>query len=194
MNRKRGFWIVLWLILFVVTGFLAFGYGSGGKGYGPWHGWGRMGGWDDNPRAGGASGWHGARPGMIGRHGGMMPGMGFGMGGGGYAMMPWGLPDLTPEQAEKIGTLQRDSAAANRNLVQQRWEAQAHLNRLYAAETRDWNAIRAASQTVFDLQRQQLDASIDMQQKIDALLTDRQRQEMTRAWRGHAWMGGLWHP
>jgi Spy/CpxP family protein refolding chaperone len=194
MNRKRGFWIALWVILFVVTGFLAMGYGSGGMGYGPWHGWGRMGGWDDGQRAGGAPGWHGTGPGMMGRHGGMMPGMGFGMGGGGYAMMPWGLPDLTPEQAEKVVALQRDSAAANRGLVQQRWEAQARLNRLYAAETRDWNAIRAASQTVFDLQRQQMEAAIDMQQNIDGLLTDRQREEMTRAWRSHAWMGGLGHP
>jgi len=28
-----------------------------------------------------------------------------------------------------------------------------------------------------------------MQQKIDGLLTDSQRQEMARAWRGYGWMG-----
>jgi hypothetical protein len=36
MNRKHGFWIALWVVLVVVTGWLAFGHG--GMGYGPWHG------------------------------------------------------------------------------------------------------------------------------------------------------------
>ncbi len=211
MNRKNGFWIALWVILVVVTGFFAFGYGPGGMGYGPWHGWGRMGAWDDAYRADGTRGWYGMGPammggagygmqpgaaygpGMMGQYGGGMPWMGAGMGPGmagrPYAMMPWTPPDLTSEQAQKIGQLQTESEARNRGLMQQGWEAQARLNGLYTADKRDWNAIRTASRTLFDLRRQQMEAMIDMQQKIDGLLTDSQRQEMARAWRGYGWMG-----
>lgn len=207
MNRKSRLWIGLWLLLVIVTGVLAIGYGpSGVMGYGPWHGWGHMGGWDeDQPfRGEGAHAWQGMGPGMT-------DGAGFGhgwathnpygmtgafsnmMGGGAgmpYAMMPGWLPDLTPDQIAKIGKLLMESAERNRSVIQQSWEAQARLNSLNAAERRDWNAIRTASHKVFELQRQQLDAAIDMQQKTDALLTDSQRQAMARVGRGQGWMGG----
>ncbi|HUW28633.1 MAG TPA: hypothetical protein VMV97_08480 [Sulfuriferula sp.] len=208
MNRKGGFWIALWVILVVIMGFLAFGHGPGSMGYGPWQGWGRMGGWGDGYRADGAPGWYGMRSGMmggtesgygwgmgrpygmIGSYGEVIPGMGFGgMMGAGYAMMPWRLPDLTSDQAQKIGQLQSGLEQRNRGLMQQRWEAQARLNSLYTADKRDWNAIRAAARALFDLQRQQLDAAIDVQQKTDGLLTDTQHQEMARAWRDYGWMG-----
>ncbi|MGB9129826.1 MAG: Spy/CpxP family protein refolding chaperone [Thiobacillus sp.] len=178
MNRKRGFWIALWVVLVVVTGWLAFGYG--GMGYGPWHG-GRMGAWDGGYRADGGQGWWG-----MGRHHGMMGPYGSGMPGMGFGMAP---PDLTPEQAQKIDQLQQEALARNRSLAQQLWAAQDTLNRLHMNEKRDWDAIRAASQKLFDLQRQQLDAAIDLQQKIDGVLTDSQRRDMARSWRGHGWMG-----
>ena len=183
MNLKCGFWIALWLALVVVTGWLAWAHGPVGMGYGPWHGWGRMGAWemDRDDRGGGPHAWYGMGPGM----------MGFGMRGpgGDYAMMLRLLPDLTPEQAGKIDQLQAELIRRNLGLMQQRREAQASLNRLYASEKRDWNAIRAASRTVFDLQRQQMEAAIDMQQKIDGLLTESQRRQVARAWRSHGWLG-----
>jgi Spy/CpxP family protein refolding chaperone len=227
MNRKSGLWIALWVILVVVTGFLAFGHGFHRIGYGPWHGWGRMERWHDGNRFGPEEGrgWYGMGPGMMGGYGpgyGMGPGggygpgtmmgpygagspgmglgtgfgqgMGFGMGGGGYAMMPWLLPDLTSDQAQKIGQLHSELAQRNIGTMQQRWEAQARLNSLYAAEKRDWSAIRAASRKLLELQGQQQDAAIDFQQKADALLTDSQRKEMAAgAGRGYGWMGGPWH-
>lgn len=199
MNRKRGFWIALWVILVVVTGLLAFGYG--GMGYGPWHG-GRMGAWDDGYRADRGQGRYGMGPGMMG---GAAPGQGWGMGryhgmmgqygaempGMGAGMMGFGtaLPDLTSDQAQKIDQLQQEALARNRGLAQQLWAAQDTLNRLHMNEKRDWDAIRAASQKLFDLQRQQLDAAIDLKQKIDGELTDSQRRDMARSWRGHGWMG-----
>lgn len=182
MNRKRGFWIALWLALVVVTGWLAWAHGPMGKGYGPWHGWGRMGAWemDRGDRGAGPHAWHGMGPGM----------MGFGMWGhgGDYATMLRLLTDLTPEQAEKIDPLQAELTRRNLDLMQQRREAQARLNQLYASEKRDWDAIRAAARTVFDLQHQQMEAAIDTQQKIDDLLTDSQRRQMTDAWRNHGWL------
>lgn len=211
MNRKTGFWIIVWIVLVVLTGFLAFGHGWGGRGYGPAYGWGRMSDWSEDYRADGNPGWYGMGSGTMrgsgavygraaGRQYGMMgpygpgipgagPSMGPDMGGGAYAMLPWLLVDLTPEQVQKIALLLNDPDSRNRALMQQRWEAQANLTRFYGTEKRDWNAIRAASVTVFDLQRQQLDAAIDLQQKIDALLTDSQRQELARTQRSYGWMG-----
>ena len=206
MNRKTGFWVVVWIVLVVLTGFLAFGHGWGGRAYGPAYGWGRMGGWNDGYRANAAPGWYGMGPGMMsgpgtgygwgaGRAYGMMgpygPGAGMGpaMAGGAYAMLPWVLEDLTPEQVQKIGALLNDPEGRSRALMQQRWEAQAGLSRLYATEKRDWAAIRSASLAISDLQRQQLEAAIDLQQKIDALLTDSQRQELARAQRSYGWLG-----
>ncbi|HQS83074.1 MAG TPA: periplasmic heavy metal sensor [Thiobacillus sp.] len=200
MNRKRGFWIALWVILVVITGLLAFGYS--GTGYGPWHGWGRMGAWDDGYRADDARGRYGMGPGMMGgavpghgwgmgRHHGMMGRYGAWMPGMGAGMMGFGMtpPDLTSEQVQKVDQLQQEALARNRSLAQQLWAAQDTLNRLHRSEKRDWDAIRVASQKIFDLQRQQLDAAIDLQQKIDGLLTDSQRWDMARSWRGYGWMG-----
>jgi Spy/CpxP family protein refolding chaperone len=160
-----------------------------------------MGEWDY--RTDGAPGWYGMGPGMMdwaepgygwgtGRPYGMMGrygmGIGLGMVDGGYAMMLGRIPDLTSEQIEKIGKLQAGLAERNRGVTLQRLEAQARLDRLYAAEKRDWNAIRAASLALFDLQRRQLDTAIDLQQEIDGLLTESQRREMARTWRGYGWM------
>lgn len=200
MNRKRGFWVALWVILVVVTGLLAFGLG--GMGFGPWHGWGRMGAWHDRYRADSTQGWYGMGPGMMGR---ALPGQGWGMGrfngmmgpygsgmpGVGAGMMGFGMtpPDLTSEQVRQIDQLQQEALARDRSLAQQLWAAQDTLNRLHMNEKRDWDAIRAASQKLFELQRQQLDAAIDLQQKIDGVLTDSQRRDMARSWRGDGWLG-----
>jgi len=109
--------------------------------------------------------------------------MGAGMGLG---MTP---PDLTSEQAQKIDQLQQEALARTRSLAQQLWAAHDTLNRLHMNEKRDWDAIRAASQKLFELQRQQLEAAIDLQQKIDGVLTDSQRRDMARFWRGHGGIG-----
>jgi len=200
MKKKSGFWVALWAVLIVVTGFLAFGYGPGSMGYAPWHDGGQMRGWDDDFRSGSTLGRYGMGPGMMGGIGmpyGMrsqmgpgMPGMGMGfdMVGGGYAFMPGQLPGLSSEQSQKLSQLQQAALTRNSSLVQQIWPAQNKLNLLFMNEKRDWNAIRAASQTLFDLQRQQHEAAIDLQQQIDNVLTDSQRQEMARSWRGLGWM------
>lgn len=200
MNQKHGLWIGLWVLLVVIVGFLAFSHN--GIGYAPWHGWGMMGDWDNRYRGyradvstpspghgmdGSGYGPHMDAPyGMMGGYRGMM-----GFGPGASYGMSWGLPNgLTPEQLEKIRELQEEVAARNREVVQQMWEAQDRLNSLYKTEHRDWNAIREASRKVLDAKQRLLDANIDLQQKIDGLLTDRQRQEMAQSWRGYSWPPG----
>ena len=175
MNRKIGFWFVLWAVLVVVTGYLAFGYGPGGREYGPRGGWGHMGGWDKGYRSEVAPGWHGMGPGLS---------------GGAAGMTPWLPQNMTEEQSKKASQLLGDAEKTNRSQMQQRWDAQARLKNLYTAEKRDWNAIRSASAALSELQSQELKMAIDMQQKIDGLLSDSQRREISRAWRGYGWQEG----
>ena len=172
IRRRRGVWIVLWLVLLIITGFLAFGPGSRDA-RAPWGTW--MEGGSDVPRRDGAPLWYSAWPGMMADHGAMM--------GGGYAMRAPRLSGLTPEQAEKIAVLRQDAAARARALEQERRAVQNRLSGLYAADTRDWDAIRSTSRSLSDLQRQQMEVALDIQQQVDGLLTDSQRQELRRAWR-----------
>lgn len=207
MNRKNGIGIAVWLALVIVTGYLAFGYGPRSTGYGPWQD-DRAGPWNAGPSLFGG---YGMGAGMTGGRDdmrywcmphGMMIGQG-GMGslGMGVGMMrghPMGpelstglaqLPDLNAEQTQKITQLQRDENARNSQLAQQAWTAQDTLNRLLMNEKRDWDAIRAASEAVLELQRQQIDSNIDLQRKIDEVLTDSQREERARNWRSYGSAG-----
>lgn len=167
MNRKNGFWIAIWLVLIAVTGYFAFFHAPYGS-YGPWHGWGRMHGWSD------------ARHPAFREFGGRMGGMMGPYGGWPDGITPGYFPPqasaVNEEQARQIRKLQDEMFERNRKIMQQAWEAQARLNRLYSAEKRDWDAIRADARQLNDLQRQQLDAAIDLQQKIDALLNGAQRK------------------
>ena len=199
MNRKIGFWIVLWASLVIVSGYLAFGHGPGGRDFGAWGGWGHMGGWDNGYGSEVAPGWYGHGPGMTGRgdsgygwgagrYGGMMGG--FEIPGGAYGMMPKWPQNLTAEQAKQASQIQSEAEERYRKLAQQILDAQSRMNSLYASEKRDWTAIRSAAKTVVELQRQQFESALEIQQKIDSMLTDSQRQEMARALRGYGWQGG----
>lgn len=208
MKRNHAFWVGLWVLLTVVIGYFAFFRGPLSMGYGAWHDWGLRDRWsyENTPYPayrsrswqGMQPGWMGGRApddgryvernyGMMGPFGGTGPGMAFGMPG--YGTMPRALPELTPEQSRQIEQLQAEQFERSRTLMQQAWQAQTRLNELYTTDKRDWNAIRAASQTLFDLQRRQLDVAIELQQKIDGLLTDEQRKTMARTWHGYGWMG-----
>lgn len=196
MKQKTGYWIALWVILVVVVGFLAFGNGYGGKGYGPGYGWGHMRGWsgDDDTR-----GWHGYGRGMTGEAGsdygwGMGSSQGmrgqYGFDGGEFGMMAFMPKNMTVEQAKKLAPLQSEAEKSQLNSQQLRRDLQSHLSSLYASDKRDWNAIRETGITLSNLQRKQMDTSIEIQQKIDGLLSDNQRQEMMRSWRNNGWQGG----
>lgn len=188
MNRKHAFWIALWVVLVVITGYFAFFRAPWGMGYGPWHGWGWAERWNNESASYPAYrswGWHGMAPGWVGgwgpdgeweerrNHGmmspyGGMPGMGFGMPG--YGPMPGDLPGLTPEQSGQIAKLQAEHFEQNRALMQQIWQARAHINELYAADKRDWNAIRSTTKELHELQGRLQESAMNLQQKIDGLL------------------------
>ncbi|MFA6901765.1 MAG: hypothetical protein WC236_01650 [Gallionellaceae bacterium] len=186
MNRKEGFWAALWVALVVVTGYLAFGDTFGGRMNGPGYGWGY--GYQDEVGPGYID------PGetLYGRGAGRYDGMRgpYAMPGGAYGSMPLLPQNLTVEQDKQISKIQSEAEERNRKLTQQYLDAQAQMNKLYASEKRDWNAIRSAARAVVDLQRQKSDSNVEVQQKIDALLTDTQRHELMRAWHGYGWQGG----
>lgn len=179
MNRRRGFWIVLWAVLVLVVGYLAFGRAHFATAYGPWHGGGHMGAWDVGAHCPGC-GWDGMRAhdgrGLFRPHGGTFHGMD-------PFMAPAWPPDLSEEQAAQILKLQDEKLERDRTLLRQEREARLRLDRLFAAEKRDWDAIRAEARKLSDLQRQQMDAGLEIQQKIDGLLTDAQRRQMNRSQR-----------
>ncbi len=196
MKQKTGLWIALWVVLVVVTGFLAFGHGYGGRGFGFGHGWGHMGEWGDRYSENESQGWHGYGPGRMGGGYGWGSGyphgmMGqFGWAGGAYGMVPLLPKNMAEEQAKKIGPLQDEAEKAHLNIMQQRRKLMARMNDLYTGDKRDWNAIRESGKALLELQRKQMEAAIDMQQKIDGLLTENQRQEMVRTWRDDNYQGG----
>ncbi len=208
MKRNHAFWVGLWVLLTVVIGYFAFFHGPLSMGYGAWHGWGSGDRWgyENTPYPAYRSrSWQGMQPGWMGgrapgdgeyaeRYYGMMgqfdgtgPGMAFGIPG--YGMMPRALPELIPEQSRQIEQLQAEQFERSRTLMQQLWRTQARLNELYAADKRDWDAIRGTTQKLFELQRQQHESAIELQKKIDGLLTDEQRRTMARTWYGYGWMG-----
>lgn len=196
MNRKNRIGVAVWLALVVITGYLAFGFSPGLMGYSPWHE-DRPGPWDEESNLFGG---YEMGPGMKG--GWNMPqgmrmergDMGFGMTGDSPMGLAFGadaaqLSGLNAEQIQRIGQLQRESNARNSQLAQQAWAAQDTLNRLLMSENREWDAIRTASQAILESRRQQIDSNIDLQKKIDGVLTDSQRWERARNWRGYGSRG-----
>jgi Spy/CpxP family protein refolding chaperone len=151
--------------------------GSGAPGAMPGYGMGMMGGgMGYGPGAGMMMG-----PGMMGSGYGMGPGMGGGMG-------PMAMPDLSEAQTAQLKKIQTESMKKQRALMLQMWEAQANLGDLVNAEKRDPAAIGKAYDKLADIQRQALEARIDMENKAAAVFTKEQMVQMRRGY-GRNMMG-----
>ena len=123
-------------------------------------------------------------PGMMGGMGagyGMGPGMGGGMG-------PMAMLNLSEAQTAQLKKVQTESMKKQRALMLQMWEAQANLGDLVNAEKRDPAAIGKAYDKLADVQRQALEARIDMENKASAVLTKEQMMQMRRGY-GRNMMG-----
>lgn len=163
--------------------------GNYGPGYGPGYGRGRgmMGGWNG-----------GYGPGMMGRWSGeygpgMMNGWGGGWGGG-YGMGPGmmrgrGLAaiglDLSAEQETRIEKIHAEVADARWSLAGKVFAAVGELHELLAGEAPDRAAVQAAYKKLSDLRLQQIEATLDTRAKVDAVLTQEQRERL-QSWRGDA--------
>lgn len=180
MSRNGKLGIVIWVMLVCITGALAFGFGHGVRGFGH-HGHGHMGGWGWVCNEQMSPGWHGMRQGFkFDADPDGYPGV--------FGRMMSQLPEsLTVEQSRKAEQLLDEAEKTYRKQLQQRWDAHDKLQKLYQGDKRDWNAIRDATLALADLQGQQMKSMVELQQQIDNLLSDEQKRENTRPWRGYGW-------
>lgn len=167
------------------------GYGPGdGQAYGPGYGPGMMGGY--------------GRGGMMGGYGsgygqGYGPGYGRGMMGGygggmmGYGMMGYGGPlhllDLSEQQLAKINQIQDEMRRKNWGVMGKLQDERAHMRDLFSADKRDPGAIGKQAMKIADLRRQLLEAAVDAHNRIEALLTKEQKDQL-RSYRRRGWMMG----
>ncbi len=121
-------------------------------------------------------------PGMMGggmMGGGMMGGMGLG---------PLQALDLNEQQQTRINQIRDETRRKNWESMGKLMDEQARLRDLLAAEKRDPAAIGKQSMKLADLRRQLLEASIESHNRIEALLSKEQRDQLRSYRRG--WMMG----
>src|SRR5512139_3453296 len=129
-------------------------------------------------------GGYGMGPGMMGGGYGMGPGMmGGGMMGGGYGMGPRGLPDLTADQRAKIAKIRDETRRKNWELMGQMMDEQTRLGDLYDAPKQDSDAITNSYRKISELQRRIYESSADAHKRMEAVLTQEQKEKWWRFWR-----------
>lgn len=149
------------------------GYGGYGTeaGMGP----GMMGGYGGFP---GMMGGYGGGPGMMGGHGGRW---------GGYAEL-----GLTADQRTKIEQIHRELRTKNWPLMGKMMDARYKLADLYSADKPDTAAIKAQYKEIEALRLQMVDAAVDAQGQVDALLTKEQKEKARQWHHGPGWMMGAY--
>jgi Spy/CpxP family protein refolding chaperone len=142
----------------------------------------------------GMMGGGGTGPGMMGggmgrgaMGGGMGPGM---MGGGGMGPGGMGLLaqlELNESQRSQVFKIQDDLRRRNWDLLGKQQDEQAKLRDAYLASgKRDRAAIVAAYKRIGELRVQRIENSLDAAEKIEAVLTQQQRDQLKR--HGPWWM------
>lgn len=143
------------------------GYGPGREGYGPGGGYG---------------------PGMMGG-GGMMGGMMGGYSRGGMmGLGPLQALDLSEQQLRQITQIQDETRRRNWNVMGKLQDERAHMRDLFLADKRDPAAIGKQSMKIADLRRQLLEAQVDAHNRVEALLSQDQRNQLRGLRRG--WLPG----
>jgi len=146
-------------------------------------------------------------PGMMGNYGagrggygpGMMDGYGRGSGWGMGSMMgipghgpmgmgPYHALNLSEQQRSKISQIQDETRRKNWDVMGKLLDEQARLRELFAAEKRDPSAIGKQTMKMAELRRQLVEASVDAHNRMEALLTKEQKEQL-RSFR-HGWMMG----
>ncbi len=135
---------------------------------------------------GGTGPGYGIDPGMISSSA-LDPGIacsGPGMMGGGWGMGPWSRADLTAEQRTEINKIRDETRRKNWELMGRLMDEQAGLRDLYDAPKRDGDALSEAYRKVRGLKQQIYETSEDAYERIDAILTPKQKEKSSwRFWR-----------
>ncbi len=94
-----------------------------------------------------------------------------------------GLLDLNAAQIEQIENIKTEWKKKQRPLMRQMWEEQDKLNDLVTAENRGPQTIGKAYSRLSELQRQALEARVEMENKVANVLAPEQRTQMRRSFR-----------
>jgi Spy/CpxP family protein refolding chaperone len=155
--------------------------------------------------SGGCMGMMGGGPGGKGMMGGgMMGGMGpgggmgmMGMDGPGMGMMGGGMMggmgpvwmlDLSDDQRGKIEKIQDDTRRKNWDTYGKIMDEQSKLRDLYAGETVDAKKVGAAYAGIAKLQQQVIESGVEAHNRVQAVLTKEQKEQLKQWSRGG--MGG----
>jgi Spy/CpxP family protein refolding chaperone len=141
--------------------------------------------WSQPAGSGPRGGGYGMGPGMMGgAYGpGMMGGYGYGpgmMGGYGAGNCGPDIPDLTNEQRAKIAGIQKEFRAKQWALMEQMHE-QSPFGGFYRDGKFDEQAARKAYDATANLHKQMFENSLEMQKRIDSVLSAKQREQLQRA-------------
>ena len=130
---------------------------------------------------------YGMGAGMMGGYGGgtgMMGGYGMGPGMmGGYAGRGdyWGL-DLSADQRKKIDQIQEETAKAHWQLMGNMQQQGFHMNNMFGPGGLDETEARKAFAAMMDAQKDMFESSLKARKRIDAILTNEQKEQLRRKW------------
>jgi len=143
---------------------------------------------------GGSGPGYGMGPGMMGGYGpgGMGPGMmgGYGPGGmgpgmmGGYGPGGYGGLNLRDEQRAKITAIQQEVSRKQWELMGKMHEQSYHMDQFNAPGAVDESVARKAYQVMSDAHKAMFETMLESRKRIDAVLTNEQREQLRRNWRG----------
>jgi hypothetical protein len=103
-----------------------------------------------------------------------------------YFLVPPGLLALDDRQRSELRRLQRELHGRRCDLDGRILEAQSDLRQLYDVPRRNLEAIGAAFRHIAAFQQQRLEARIEAENRVEALLNDAQRAKLLRWRRGQA--------
>jgi Spy/CpxP family protein refolding chaperone len=125
----------------------------------------------------------GMGPGMMGpgMGGGMMgPAMGGGMMGGGMGYGMLYQLNLSDEQWARLTDVREEARKRNWDLMGRIQDEGFKLRKLMAASPRDRKAIGEQYRKLGELRQQRFEARLDTHEKVEAVLTPEQRQQLRR--------------
>ncbi|HSB22451.1 MAG TPA: Spy/CpxP family protein refolding chaperone [Burkholderiaceae bacterium] len=132
----------------------------------------------------------GMGPGMMGGYGGpgMGPGMMGGYGGPGMGMM-WGYGsdayaglNLSAEQRKKIADIQEETRKAMWQLMGTMHQQDYHMYGMFGPGPLDEQAANKAYEAMAATQKAMFQMRLEARKKIDAVLTNEQREQLRRYW------------
>ncbi|MEO6660293.1 MAG: Spy/CpxP family protein refolding chaperone [Burkholderiaceae bacterium] len=127
---------------------------------------------------------HGSGPGTMGGYGmgsGMMGGYGMGPGMmGGYGNEAYAGLKFSAEQQKKITAIRQETSKAMWQQMGTMHEQGYHMNGMFGPGPLDEAAARKAFQTMQETQKTMFDMQLEAHKKIDATLTQEQRDQLRR--------------